>query len=86
MTRATKIINLGAVVVPFLATLAAIVLLWNRLVSGTDLAIFAVMYLVTAAGITVGFHRMLTHRSFRDPQADASISSPASARWRSRAR
>jgi stearoyl-CoA desaturase (delta-9 desaturase) len=65
MTRATKIINLGAVVVPFLATLAAIVLLWDRLVSWHDLALFAVMYLVTAAGITVGFHRMLTHRSFR---------------------
>jgi stearoyl-CoA desaturase (delta-9 desaturase) len=52
-------------VVPFLATLAAIALLWNRLVSWHDLAIFAAMYLLTAAGITVGFHRLLTHRSFR---------------------
>ena len=65
MTRTTKIVNLGAVVVPFLATLAAIALLWDRVVSWHDLALFAVMYLVTAAGITVGFHRMLTHRSFR---------------------
>jgi stearoyl-CoA desaturase (Delta-9 desaturase) len=65
MTRTTKIVNLGAVVVPFLATLAAIVLLWDRVVSWHDLALFAVMYLVTALGITVGFHRMLTHRSFR---------------------
>ena len=65
MTRATKLANLGGVVIPFLATLAAILLFWNRVVSGTDLAILAAMYVVTAAGITVGFHRMLTHRSFR---------------------
>jgi stearoyl-CoA desaturase (delta-9 desaturase) len=65
MTRVTKLANLGAVVVPFLATLAAIVLFWNRIVSPTDLAILAVMYLLTATGITVGYHRMLTHRSFR---------------------
>jgi stearoyl-CoA desaturase (Delta-9 desaturase) len=65
MTRTTKVANLGAVVVPFLATLAAIVLFWNRIVSATDLAILAVMYLVTATGITVGYHRLLTHRSFR---------------------
>jgi len=65
MTRTTKVANLGAVVIPFLATLAAILLFWNRVVSGTDLAILAAMYVVTAAAITVGFHRMLTHRSFR---------------------
>lgn len=65
MTKVEKVANLGAVVVPFLATLAAVVLLWNRLVSATDLAIAAVMYLATAIGITVGFHRLLTHRSFQ---------------------
>jgi stearoyl-CoA desaturase (delta-9 desaturase) len=65
MTRAAKIANLGALVVPFVATLAAIVLLWGRLVDWPDLVLFAVMYLLTAAGITVGYHRMLTHRSFR---------------------
>src|SRR5690349_13970360 len=65
MSRVEKIANLGAVLIPFLATLTAIVLLWNRLVSVTDLAIAAVMYLATAIGITVGFHRLLTHRSFQ---------------------
>jgi stearoyl-CoA desaturase (delta-9 desaturase) len=69
MTRTTKLANLGAVVVPFAATLTAIVLFWNQVVSPTDLAILALMYLVTAAGITVGFHRMLTHRSFRTHRA-----------------
>jgi stearoyl-CoA desaturase (Delta-9 desaturase) len=65
MNRAAKIANLGAMVVPFAATLAAIVLLWGEVVNWHDLALFGVMYVVTAAGITVGYHRMLTHRSFR---------------------
>ena len=65
MTKTEKLANLGAVVLPFLATIAAIVLLWNRFVSAPDLVIAAVMYLLTAIGITVGFHRLLTHRSFQ---------------------
>jgi stearoyl-CoA desaturase (Delta-9 desaturase) len=65
MSRTEKVTNIGAVIVPFLATLVAIPLLWNRLVGWEDLAIAAGMYLVTAIGITVGFHRMLTHRSFQ---------------------
>jgi stearoyl-CoA desaturase (Delta-9 desaturase) len=64
VTRLEKSVNLAAVVVPFLAFLAAIPLLWNRLVSPPDLAILAVMYVITALAITVGFHRLLTHRSF----------------------
>jgi stearoyl-CoA desaturase (delta-9 desaturase) len=52
-------------VVPFAATAAAVALLWGRLVSPADLAIAAGMYLLTAVGITVGFHRLLTHRSFQ---------------------
>jgi stearoyl-CoA desaturase (delta-9 desaturase) len=63
--KAEKAVNLGAVVVPFGATILAIALLWNRLVGPADLAIAAAMYLLTALGITVGFHRLLTHRSFQ---------------------
>jgi stearoyl-CoA desaturase (delta-9 desaturase) len=65
MTRSEKGANLGAVAIPFAATLTAVILLWNRLVSPADLAIAATMYLLTAVGITVGFHRLLTHRSFQ---------------------
>jgi stearoyl-CoA desaturase (delta-9 desaturase) len=64
MTRAERTANLLGVVVPFLGVIAAVVLLWNRAVDWIDLAILAVMYLVTAVGITVGFHRLLTHRAF----------------------
>jgi stearoyl-CoA desaturase (delta-9 desaturase) len=68
MTKLEKRVNLFAVALPFVGTLAAIVLLWNSVVSATDLAIMAVMYVLTALGVTVGFHRMLTHRSFLAPK------------------
>ncbi len=55
------------VVLPLLATLAAIVLLWNRYVTAVDLWILVGMYVATAMGIGVGYHRMLTHRSFDSP-------------------
>src|SRR3954449_2425476 len=65
MTRTERIANLAGVVVPFAGILAAVVLLWQRAVDGTDLAIFAGMYLITATGVTVGYHRLLTHRAFQ---------------------
>src|SRR5437588_1115828 len=65
MTRTERIANLTGVVVPFVGMIVAIGLLWNRGVDGVDLAILAVMYLLSAVGITVGFHRLLTHRAFQ---------------------
>jgi stearoyl-CoA desaturase (delta-9 desaturase) len=65
MTRAERTANLLGVVVPFAGVLVAIVLLWNRAVDGVDLAILAAMYVITGLGVTVGFHRLLTHRSFQ---------------------
>src|SRR4029079_8251996 len=68
MTNLERRVNLAAVVLPFVAFLAAVVLLWNSAVSATDLAILAVMYVLTGFGVTVGFHRLLTHRSFQVPK------------------
>ncbi len=65
MSRAHKGANLVGVVLPFVGFGVAVVLLWNSLVGVTDLAIAAVMYLATGLGITVGFHRLLTHRAFK---------------------
>ncbi len=39
--------------------------LWNRELRWRDVAIFLVMYIPTGLGVTVGFHRLLTHRSFK---------------------
>jgi stearoyl-CoA desaturase (delta-9 desaturase) len=65
MTKAERTVNLIAVLLPFVAFLAAIVLLWNSLVGVTDLVAFGVMYLIAGFGVTVGFHRLLTHRAFQ---------------------
>jgi stearoyl-CoA desaturase (delta-9 desaturase) len=65
MTRTERNVSLGSVIVPFAAFVFAIVLLWQSAVDGTDLAILAVMYVVTAIGVTVGYHRLFTHRSFQ---------------------
>ena len=62
---ATKMIVLVVVVVPFLATLLAIRLLWTHAVYWSDLVLLAVMYLLIGLGVTIGYHRMLTHRGFR---------------------
>jgi len=64
-TAMYKLAVLTVVVVPLVATLAAIRLLWQRAVHPSDLVVLAVMYSLIAFGVTVGFHRMLTHRSFR---------------------
>ncbi len=65
MSKFERYANLTAVVVPFAAFLTAVVLLWNRAVDATDLAIFAVFYLAGGFGVTLGFHRLLTHRAFQ---------------------
>jgi stearoyl-CoA desaturase (delta-9 desaturase) len=65
MTKAQRNVNLAAVILPLLAFCAAIVLLWNSWVGWHDLALLGVLYVLTGLGITVGFHRMLTHRSFQ---------------------
>jgi stearoyl-CoA desaturase (Delta-9 desaturase) len=65
MTRAARIANVGAVIVPFAAFITSIVLLWNKVVGWTDLAIMLSVYIASGLGITIGFHRMLTHRAFQ---------------------
>ena len=65
MTRTHKIVNLLGVTLPLLAVLVAIAMLWGRFVGWTELAILAVGYVLTGIGITVGYHRYFTHRSFQ---------------------
>ena len=65
VSRTERTFNLLGVVVPFAGVLAAVLLLWNQAVDASDLALLAVTYLITAVGITVGFHRLLTHRAFQ---------------------
>ncbi len=53
------------VVLPFLALLAAVPVAWGWGIGWTDLAISLAFYLVSALGITVGFHRYFTHGAFK---------------------
>ena len=53
------------IVVPFLAVLAAIPIAWGGWLGWRDVVIAVVMYVVTGHGITVGFHRYFTHKSFK---------------------
>src|SRR5260221_6801296 len=65
MTRIGQGLVLVAVLAPFLATAYGIVQLWERAVTWRDLALLFGMYVPISLGVTAGFHRMLTHRSFR---------------------
>lgn len=59
-----RIITGVVTLAPFLALAAVCWQAWAGLLRWSDVAVFATMYLATALGITVGFHRHLTHRSF----------------------
>jgi stearoyl-CoA desaturase (Delta-9 desaturase) len=54
------------IVIPFLAVLVAVPVLWvSGFLTWRDTLIATVMYLVAGHGVTVGFHRYFTHRAFR---------------------
>lgn len=53
-----------AIVLPFLGVAAAVLLVWGWGFHGLDLGLLVGMYLLSAIGITVGFHRLFVHRSF----------------------
>ncbi|HXD65453.1 MAG TPA: acyl-CoA desaturase [Solirubrobacteraceae bacterium] len=69
MSRLHKIGNLVGVAVPPLCVVVAIVLLWNRAIGPLELALMISLYVITALGITLGFHRMFTHRAFEASRA-----------------
>lgn len=56
------------VVLPLLGAVWAMALLWERAFTWVDLVTLVTFYVLSAMGIGVGFHRMLTHRSFDAPE------------------
>jgi stearoyl-CoA desaturase (Delta-9 desaturase) len=65
LSRTEKAATLAGVIVPAFGVVAAVVLLWRRWVDSFDLALLATLCMASAVGVTVGFHRLLTHRSFQ---------------------
>jgi stearoyl-CoA desaturase (delta-9 desaturase) len=51
-------------VVPFLALGIVCWQVWAQLLHWSDIAVFGILYVLTGLGVTVGFHRLFTHRSF----------------------
>jgi stearoyl-CoA desaturase (Delta-9 desaturase) len=57
-------VTLAIVLVPFAGLAAAVYLAWGHGVGLADLLLALAFYSLTGLGVTVGFHRLLTHRSF----------------------
>ncbi len=57
-----------SVVLPFAGLVTAIVLLWNRNsafgIGWPELIVMLVLYALCGFGVTIGFHRLLTHKAF----------------------
>jgi len=53
------------VILPFLAFIAAVPVAWGWGLGWTDVSLFLAFYIVSGLGITVGYHRLFTHASFK---------------------
>src|SRR5664279_5783344 len=53
------------VVVPFLGLLAAVPVFWGWGLGWHDIVIGVVMYAIAGHGITIGYHRLFTHKAFK---------------------
>jgi stearoyl-CoA desaturase (delta-9 desaturase) len=60
-----RVANIVVTVVPVGLLGLAAWLAWGGTLHWPDLVVLAVTYLLTGLGVTVGFHRLLTHRSFQ---------------------
>jgi len=60
-----RIITGTVTVLPVLCLLIVAWQVWGEWLGWNDIFVFLIMYVLTGLGITVGFHRMLTHRSFK---------------------
>ncbi|MCW3031186.1 MAG: acyl-CoA desaturase [Solirubrobacterales bacterium] len=60
-----RVANVLVTVLPVLLVGLAAERAWGGALHWPDLVVLAVTYLLTGIGVTVGFHRLLTHRSFK---------------------
>lgn len=67
ISRTEKIAHLAVVILPFVGLVMAVALLWGNAFHWYHGLMLFVGYVLTGLGITVGFHRLFTHRSFETP-------------------
>ncbi len=69
-----RVAMLATVILPFLGLIGAIALLWHRQQAGIfgvgwgEIIVMVVMYSLAGFGVTIGYHRLLTHKSFDCPR------------------
>jgi stearoyl-CoA desaturase (Delta-9 desaturase) len=59
-----RVVRIGVIGMPLAALGGAGWLAWGGSLHWQDLLVLAIAYALTGAGITVGYHRLFTHRSF----------------------
>ena len=59
-----RVTILSIVILPFIGFIAAFISLWGHGAGWVELGSLGTMYIITVLGITVGFHRLFTHRAF----------------------
>jgi len=60
-----RIITGAVTAIPFVALFVVGWQLWNEALHWSDIAVFLICYVLTGFGVTIGFHRHLTHRAFK---------------------
>ena len=64
LSLGARVATLIAILVPVVGLAVAVARFWGWGVTWVDLGLLLGMYLLTALGITVGYHRLFVHRSF----------------------
>lgn len=62
---ASRVVTAVLVIGPGVALGIVVPLLWGHAVTLLDLVLAVVLYVVTGHGITIGYHRLFTHSSFK---------------------
>ena len=60
-----KAVIVALVVIPLAGVVIAMRMLWQRAAGWDDVALMLGLYVPISMGITIGFHRFLTHRGFK---------------------
>jgi stearoyl-CoA desaturase (Delta-9 desaturase) len=63
--RRDRVITAIVTAVPILSLFFVGWQLWASLLGWNDIFVFLLLYVLTGLGVTVGFHRLLTHRAFK---------------------
>ena len=64
LNRTAKIVTTLIVGIPFIALIVGVFRMWGHGIKLRDLLLALTLYAATGHGVTVGYHRLLAHRSF----------------------